>query len=310
MITSEKEAKEPVPDKPAEKLFAMTPEKKAVFVKIAAFSVFLLALAWPILREYIVECWSISDYSHCLLVPFVSIYLAIRRAPQDDKVSNGASWPGITVLIACLLIYLFSVITAFAFLARMSFFTVVAATVWAVLGSRRARNYAFPLLFLVFAVPPPTSLYDQMTIPMKLFATKISCWMLDMGGMAVVREGNIIHLRSGSLEVADACSGMRSLMTLLTLGAIIGYLSPLPLFRGLLTFVCAIPLAILLNIGRILAATLIAASFGHQAIEGTPHEISGYIALGVGLLGLVGVASLLELSLERKGRVAAAEAPS
>ena len=183
---------------------------------------------------------------------------------------------GLILIIAGLGLFLAGTAAAEYFTARLSFIMILFGLVWYLFGGRMARGTWFAFFFLCFMIPVPYVVYYTVTFPMQVTATKITVSTLNLIGMAVVQQGNIIHIAGGySFEVAEACSGMRSLVALLALGAIYAYWSQKRVISQLILFAATVPIAVLANVIRVLVTTLLASTVTLEVTQEPLHTIMG-----------------------------------
>ncbi len=179
------------------------------------------------------------------------------------------------------------------FTQRVSLVALMGSAVLFLLGWRWLGAAAFPIALLLLAIPLPYLIYYTLTSPMQALAAKIAVIGLKVTGIPVVAQGNMLHLPENlSLEVAEACSGIRSLYAFLALGALIAYFTPLPLLGRILVFLATIPLSVLANSFRVWASSLGAYLVGPEVTKGIVHELFGL---------LVFVTALALFFLVRKG---------
>jgi exosortase len=187
---------------------------------------------------------------------------------------------------------------------RSSMVVVITALVWYLLGRPYVHALALPLAFLFFMIPLPAILFNTITLPLQLLATQVSTFALQLVQLPVYREGNIIYLPHTTLEVAEACSGLRSLVSLLALAVVLAYITQRRLSSRWILTLSAIPIALVANAFRIWATGVLAHRYGAQAAEGFYHTFAGWlvfvVALGL-LLGVGGLLSLLRRTWERIG---------
>ena len=251
-------------------------------------ALWLLAF-YPVLPP-MVDAWlSHSDNSHALLVPLISVYFLWEKRQQALNTPVQGSWWGLAVLLLSLTLYIISVLGGIAFFARLTFVSALIGLVWGFLGSAMIRLLAFPLGILFFMVPVPDSLLNLVSFPLQLLATKISAGLIQFCSIPVYREGNMLYFMQTQLEVAEACSGIRSIMSLTMLGIIFAYISSGTWSRKAILILSAIPIALLANILRVSGTGILAHFFGDRVARGFLHEFSGLTVFlfGLGLLFLV-----------------------
>ena len=170
-------------------------------------------------------------------------------------------------------------------------------------GWQMLRTVLFPLAFLSFMVPIPAIIFNQLTFPLQIFASKVAAWALPLLGVPVLREGNVINLPAMSLEVADACSGIRSLLSLASLAMMYGYLlEKSNLVRVLLAF-ASVPIAVAANGFRIVGTGLLVQYWDPDKAEGFFHEFQGWLVFVSSLLMLFLFHQLLKAFFRRSGTV-------
>jgi exosortase len=163
------------------------------------------------------------------------------------------------------------------FLSRIALLPVVAGIVLFLYGWKHLRILAFPIAFLFLMIPIPSIIFNQIAFPLQLLASKTGEWAISTAGIPVLREGNLLILAHTTLEVAEACSGIRSLVSLITLGLVYGYFMDTRTWVRTLIVASAIPVAILANGARVAGTGMAAHWIGKDAAEGFFHEFSGWI---------------------------------
>lgn len=247
----------------------------------------------------LVRDWSHSDdLSHGFLVPVFSGWLVWNRRAAL-RTQAAPDWTGVALLALAIVQFLVGVIAAEFFLQRSSLVPFLLGWVWAVRGRAAMRTVLFPIAFLLFMIPPPALVWKMISFPLQLGASRAAEGLLAIAGVSAVRAGNVIHLENCTLEVAQACSGLRSLVMLLALGAILAEGSLVPgrmprrAWLKVVFFLSAIPVAVLVNAARVSLAALTAARVGTFAVEGWLHELSGIGMFLVALVLLVAWRSML-----------------
>jgi exosortase len=248
----------------------------------------ILLLYAPVLWPLVKDWWSDPDYSHGFFVPLLSAYLIWNKRDQLTHAIPRPSWFGLPVVLGGLALLFLGSLGAELFLARTSLIVVILGLVLYFCGSSLLRIVAFPLAFLLLMVPLPAIIYNQIVFPLQLLASSLATTCLQQSQIVpVFREGNILVLPSGKLEVVEACSGIRSLMTLVTLAAAYGYLTERRNWMRLILVLAMLPIAVVSNATRVMLTALITERWGPAAAEGTGHFISGMLLFGVSIAGLL-----------------------
>lgn len=248
--------------------------------------VFLLwsVLFWPILPG-LWDTWMVdADNSHGVLVPGIAAVLVWQRRHEIPWSAATPSLWGLATLAGSLVVYLMSLRAHLAFPAHLAMVGSLAGVVWWHLGTRLLRQLLFPIAFLLFMIPVPVSVAGVVTLPLQLFATSAAAVVIRAIGIPVLQEGTMLYFASASLEVTEACSGIRSMLAYLTLGTLFTYVAGDGIARigkAILLF-STIPLALLVNILRISGTGILATLFGEQIARGFLHEFSGLVVFAFG----------------------------
>lgn len=226
----------------------------------------------------LVHDWATDDnYSHGFLIVPIALYLAWERRARLATARVRGNYLGLAVLIGSVLVLMAGVLGAELFLTRISIIGVVIGMILFVWGWDYLRILAFPVAFLILMVPLPAIIFNQIAFPLQLLASRVGEVSLGALNIPVLREGNVIVLANTSLEVAEACSGIRSLISLLTLGIVFGYLvDPRPAMRTVIAL-STIPIAVVANGLRVAGTGIAAHYYGPAAAEGFFHTFSGWL---------------------------------
>lgn len=236
----------------------------------------------------LVRQWSSDDnYSHgFFVIPLAAFFVwerreALLQAPRRPSVL------GAGIILASLLLFLAGTFGAELFLTRVSLIGVVAGSVLFVWGRDQFRTLLFPIAFLLLMVPLPAIIFNQIAFPLQLVASQAGESVIAAAGVPVLREGNVLHLPSRTLEVVEACSGIRSLVSLLMLGIVLGYFTEKGTGARVLITLAAVPIAIVANATRVAGTGLAAEWISPAAADGFFHSFSGWIMFIVAFSGLL-----------------------
>jgi exosortase len=260
--------------------------------KLTAMLSVWVAAFYPIIPDMVTAWFKHSDNSHAVLVPLVSLYFLWEKRAEISRIPSQGSNAGLILLILCLLFYILSFIGGIAFFCRLALVTSLIAIVWSCMGTAILRSLAFPLGFLFFMIPVPDTLLGMVSFPLQLVATKISAELIGYCTIPIYREGNMLFFINTQLEVAEACSGIRSIMSLTMISAIFAYISPGVIWCRVVLVVAAIPIAFIANILRVTGTGILAHFFGDRVARGFLHDFSG---LAVFLFGLIILFALYEV---------------
>jgi len=235
-----------------------------------------------------------GNYSHGFLIVPIAAYFAWERRQKLLGATARPSAFGLVVILGSLATLIAGILGAELFLTRMSMIGVTAGVVLFVLGWQHLRILAFPIAFLVLMVPIPALIFNQIAFPLQLLASRFGETTMMMIDIPVLREGNLIIMANTTLEVAEACSGIRSLVSLLTLGIIYSYFTDPRSGVRVVTTLATIPIAIVAN-GLRVAGTGVAAHFyGEEAATGFFHTFSGWLVFVVAFVMLFVVMQLIQ----------------
>ncbi len=244
---------------------------------------------WPVLVKLVHDWWTDDNYSHGFLIIPIAAYLVWERRHRFVAAPLAPSVFGLLVVLGSLAILVGGLLGAELFLMRISIIGTLVGAVLFQFGWQRLRVLGFPLAFLLLMIPLPAIIFNQIAFPLQLVASRAGETILDAANIPVLREGNVLILPNTSLEVAEACSGIRSLVSLFTLAIIVGYFGDRRAWVRIVLALSTVPVAILANGLRVAGIGVAAYHFGASAANGFLHEFSGFVLFAVALLMLVGV---------------------
>jgi exosortase len=264
----------------------------------------LFLLYFSVLKLLVHQWWTDSDYGHGFFVPLFSAYILWRERERWTKTEIKPTNFGFLAIVGAVGLLLLGSLGAELFVSRFSLLLLLAGIILFLAGWNMLRAISFPLSYLMWMIPFPVIIYNQITFPLQLIASRLATAWLEVARVPVLRDGNILIMSNYSLEVVDACSGIRSLMTLMALAVAYGYLaSPQRWVRYVLAAIM-VPIAIITNAVRIMGAGIMARRFGPQAAEGFLHEFSGWAIFLVALALMLGSHWILQHLSERRRKSA------
>ncbi len=271
----------------------------AVFAPMSILLSLLLVLYFEVLKGLVADWWIDPNYSHGFLIPLISGYLVWeRKEALAELKAVPCNW-GLLLIIFGLCALVVGTAGAEFFTMRFSFILVLAGLILFSLGKDFFMVLFFPLAFLIFMVPLPYLIYDSIAFPLKLFAAKVATHSLQLLDVPILREGNIIILPSTTLEVADACSGIRSLISLISLAVVYAYFSQKVFWGRAVVVAFSLPIAIAANSLRIVITGLLAHYVSAELAEGFFHEFSGWLVFVVAFMMLFALGTLVSRISEK-----------
>jgi exosortase D (VPLPA-CTERM-specific) len=256
------------------------------------------------------DWWTDENYSHGLLVPFVIGYIIWLEFDELKKAAKNQSvWLGLVVISFALIALLIGTLGAELFTQRISFVLMLAGIGIYFYGVKIIQKLIVPFLLLLLAIPIPQIIFNKIAFPLQLWASQAAVWGIRIFEVPSVRKGNVIELlprgatQIVGLEVVEACSGIRSLMTLVTLALILAYftrerrekisdgafdfIKDFDFWRTAILMVSAVPIAILTNAARVTATGILTYYYGKQVTEGVWHDLSGWMVFIVAFVLLM-----------------------
>jgi exosortase len=267
-----------------------------------ALSVAAFALLYRAVIAKLVYDWAYDgNFSHGFLIVPIAGYLVWERRKKLAATPIEPSVVGLVLLLGSLITLAAGILGAELFLSRVSLIGVIGSIVVFTTGWRVLRVLMFPLAFLLLMIPIPAIVFNQISLPLQLVASKAAEYTLQMVHIPVLREGNVIVLANTSLEVAEACSGIRSLISLVTLAIVYGYFSEGRVWARFVLTLAAVPVAVVSNAARVAGTGLAAHYSGPQVAEGFFHTFSGWMLFLVAFVMLFAIQKLLGVATPATG---------
>ncbi len=240
-----------------------------------------------------VQWWSDPNWSHGFLVPVFSGWIAWKTRRRWMAAADKPNWLGLVGVMFAIVLLLLGSLAAELFTTRFSFVLLLGSVVLLLGGWRRLRALAFPLGFLLLMIPWPAIVYAQTTLPLELMSSHWAALALRVARVPVLREGNLLTLPNYTLQVVVACSGIRSIVSLLTLAVAYGYLTEKRIWARFFLVAIMIPIAIVSNSFRIFGTGVLTADVSPDLAHGFFHEFSGFLIFLAATSLLLGVHAFL-----------------
>jgi exosortase len=242
-----------------------------------------------ILAALVLDWWNDPNFSHGFVIPVFSLFVAWQQRKRLAALPLAPSWLGLAVIAGALIVLIVGNLGAELFLSRSSLVLLLAGMIIYFAGWRHFQALLFPWGVLFLMIPIPVIVFNEIAFPLQFLASQLATWLLSVLGVPVLREGNVIHLPVMSLEVVEACSGIRSLVSLSALAVIYAYfVEARNLWRAALV-IAAIPIAVAANGLRIMGTGLVVQYWDPQKGEGFFHTFSGWIIFVLSLAMLFAV---------------------
>jgi exosortase len=268
------------------------------FLFLAAVTLWLY---WPTLLRLVLQWRNDQDFSHGFFVPLFSAFVVWQERDRLAQIPRRPSWTGVAVIAVGLGLLVVGHLGAELFLSRSSFLLLLAGLVVLFAGWNVFRAVFFPWAFLFLMIPIPAIIFNQITFPLQILASKVAAGALPLFGVPVLRQGNVIVLADQILQVAEACSGIRSLMSLVTLAIIYGYLMEKRLWVRCLLALASVPVAVAANSFRIISTGLMVQYWDPEKAEGYFHTSWGWIVFVISLFLLYALHALIRWAWPDRG---------
>lgn len=238
-----------------------------------------------------------SYYSHGFIIPLVVLYLVFRKRKTLANIPAQPHWSGLVFMLGGLFMHMAGAVLKINVISYFAIPMVIMGIVLYLKGKRFAKELLFPIGFLIFMLPLPEVLIIGVTFKMKIMAAQWSTVLANIMGIEATRSGSIIYFPGGHMLVGDPCSGLRSLITFLALGALFTQFTSSALWKKQVLFLAAIPVALLSNLIRLTFSIFVGYVYGEKILHGFVHDVSGYMVFILGFLGMLMAAKLLRCQL-------------
>ena len=253
---------------------------------MAWFGALLVGLFYTTVYDMVHEWFNTEEMGHGLFAPVIAGYVIWQNRDQLLQTKLNPSWLGLILVVGGFLSMVVGIRGADFFIARMGFYIALVGSVWTLGGTNLLRAVWFPLFILLFMIRIPLFIYTQITFPLQLLASRVAEVLLTAVGIPVLRDGNVLELPSQKLSVVEACSGIRSLMSLSMLALVYGYLFDSKSWMRWVLLGLAVPIAITANALRV-TLTGVMSEVNTEMATGIYHSVEGFVMWGVALTALV-----------------------
>lgn len=262
------------------------PKRHIPWVSIAWFTALLLVSYGPVLVRLVDQWNNDEDMGHGFFVPAIAAYIAWQKRDQLLNVPSKPNYWGLALILFAAFQMYIGTLGAELFIARTAFVEAIVGVVLFLGGVRALRVLTFPLILLCFMIPLPAIIYNRITFPLQLFASQVAAFALEIFGIPVLRDGNVLELPSQKLSVVEACSGIRSLLSLTFLSLVYGYFFDNKSWMRMALFLAVVPIAIVANAGRV-TLTGVMSEINPELAHGLAHTASGWVIFMIALAIMV-----------------------
>lgn len=281
-------------------------EDRNIWILLALALVALIVVYFDGL-QFMVEWWTErEEYGHGYIIPFITLFLIWQKSDELEKMEYSSSWIGVAVFAIGLFLFYLGELSSIYTIIQYSFLIALYGVVLALLGWRAFKIIFVPLLILLFMIPLPNFIFNNLSSQLQLISSEIGVAFIRMFDISVYLEGNVIDLGIMKLQVVEACSGLNYLFPLMTLGFIAGYFFTGELWKKAIIFLSTIPLTVVMNSLRIGAIGVTVEYWGPEMAEGVLHDFEGWVVF-MGCIGIL-IIEMLILSSVGKTRLPLREA--
>ncbi|HML15731.1 MAG TPA: exosortase/archaeosortase family protein [Bryobacteraceae bacterium] len=279
--------------------------KPIPWVALAWFTALLIIAYFPILRHLVEQWANDEDAGHGFFVPVVAALVVWQRREELLEIEWKPAWWGVWILLWGVVQSFLGTLGAELFLQRTSVLITLVGMLLVFGGTKLVKALTFPLLLLPFMIPFPAVIYNQITFPLQLFASSVAESVLGVLNIPVLRDGNVLELASQKLTVVEACSGIRSLMSLLFLSLVYSYFFDKKIWMRWALLAATVPLAILANAGRVAITGILSEEVSPDLAHGFFHSLEGWVIFVIDIVMLLAVHAVINRIYSLRSRKAA-----
>jgi len=255
--------------------------ERTALLQVSLLVLLIGVIYYKILNGLVAQWLQDPNYSHGFFVPLFCSWVLWKDRKRLQTTAAHRSWAGLIIIVISLAILILGVLGAENFLSRTSLIFLLAGLIIYFRGWQWFRILFFPWVALFLMIPIPAIIFNQIALPLQFQASALASNLLGFVGIPILREGNVIHLPSLTLDVVEACSGLRSLVSLITLAVIYGYLFEPKALRRALLVILAVPIAVFANAFRIMGSGILGEYWNPDKAEGFFHLFSGLLIFAV-----------------------------
>jgi exosortase len=273
-----------------------------LWIQLGAVGIVACYLYAGIVSHLVWQWWNDPDFSHGFFVPIFAALVVWQRRRRLAQIKLAPSWTGFLIVAFALALLIVGVLGAELFLSRTSLIFLLAGAIVVFAGWDFFKALIFPWAVLFLMVPIPAILFNKIPFPLQFLASQLATSLLSLVGVPVLRDGNVIQLPALSLEVVQACSGIRSLLSLGTLAIIYGYFAEKSVLKRTVLAIMAIPIAVAANALRIMGTGLLGQYWDPDKAQGFFHEFSGWLIFVLSVIMLFVVHRLISMARRPHGQ--------
>lgn len=272
-------------------------EKLMTLIKFQVCLILMLAAYIPTIM-WMYWRWNAAEsyYSHGILIPFVSLFIVWQRRDMLVNIPIQTDFRGLLLVVFGMVLHIIAAVLRIYFLSGFTLIMVLFGLILYFFGSKMIKALIFPIFFLIAMIPMPLVLIGNLTVQLKLLVTQASVFVLNHIGFPSIQDGSVIRMPNSYIEVAAPCSGLRSLISLLTLGLLFAYALKIAFWKKVVLFLSSIPIAMFSNLCRVLMIAVVNDLYGEKVAMGFFHDFSGYMIFVIAFICLYVVSKILDTS--------------